>query len=805
MWETIAIYVLRYRLLLLLGLFGFTGFMAWEAKDIQLTYDFAKIVPEDDPKYIAFKAFRETFGEDGNVMTIGMQSRALFDVEFLNAWKQLGDDILAIDGIEAVLSITHAFEVVKDTATRSPVIRSFLDGPLASQAAADSFEQRINDLPFYRHFLYNPDTKATILAITFNRKKLDSKDRLGIVDTIVALGDKFGEQHDEVMHYSGLPYLRTYNMTTISRELRMFLLFAMVVLAGLLLFLFRNVYAVVLPLIVVVFGAVWSLGTLVILGYKITILTGLLPTLIVVIGIPNCVYMINKYHSEYRKHGNKQKALARTISKIGLVTLFTNLTTAIGFGVFYFTDTKMLDEFGIVAFLNILATFLISVILIPVMFSYLPEPKTRQLLHLDNKVLLRILDFLEVWALSHRRIVYLIFGVGLVFAIIGLVQLKAEGYILDDVSKSSKVYKDLKFFEQQFSGIMPFEITVDTRKDKGATDRTTMAKLVELEDSLALYPVFSRPLSLAEGYKFLVQSYYNGNPKYYRLPTGFELSQNPAMRSYLRKFQVDTAADLSIRFTDSSARVARISYRMADIGSDSLPKLLADIQPIIDSIFPPEDYDVQLTGTSIIAIEGFNFLIDGLVYSVGLAFILIALIMAYLFRSLRMLLLSLAPNIFPLLVTAGIMGFFDIPLKPSTVLIFSVAFGISVDYTIHFLAKYRQELMWHNWDIVKTVRVSLRETGVSMIYTSLILFFGFIVFTGSEFDGTANLGRLTSITLVVAMLSNLVFLPALLVSVKRWEDRRAVRNEVLTDVYNEEEDIDFDKLDFDHEQQERPL
>lgn len=742
--------------------------MGYQATQVQLTYNFARIIPEDDPKYIDFMSFRKVFGEDGSVMAIGMRSQGLFTQDVLNDWYRLGKDIEEVKGIENVLSVAHAFEVVKDDSTRKPIVKPLMTAPLATDSAVDAYEEHFLNLPFYQGFLYNPETHATIMAITFNKKVLDSKARLGVVDSIVELSRQFAREHSINLHYSGLPYLRTYNMTTISSELRMFLILAMVVLAVLLFVLFRNIYAVVLPLVVVIFGAVWSLGSLVLLGYKITILTGLLPTLIVVIGIPNGVYMINKYHTEFKKHGNKQKALVRSLSKIGHVTLFTNLTTAIGFGVFFLTNTKLLDEFGLVAFLNILATFFISVILIPVMFSYLPEPKSHQLVHLENRWLNSILDRLELWSLRQRPLVFLVFGGLLVAAAIGVTQLKAEGHILDDVSKRSTVYKDLKFFERHFAGVMPFEIIVNTGREGGALDRNVLKKIDRLQDTLTAFHAFSRPLSVVEGYKFLMQAYYNGNPKHYRMPTGFELSQNPGLRRFLNQVELNTNKKLSLKIMDSLRQRARLSVRMADVGSDSLPKLLARLQPKVDSIFPPGKFDVTLTGTSIVAIEGFNFLIDGLKYSVGLAFIIIAFIMAYLFRSLRMLLISLLPNIFPLLVTAAIMGYLDIPLKPSTVLVFSVAFGISVDYTIHFLAKFRQELTWHSWDILKTVQVSLRETGVSMLYTSLILFFGFIVFTGSEFQGTANLGLLTSITLVVSMLSNLIFLPALLIAVRKF-------------------------------------
>ena len=780
-----------------MGLLLITALMAYLAVDIKMTYDFAKIVPSDNPKYKEYLNFRQLFGEDGNVMVLGISTPQLFSQKIFNDWYKLGNDIKKIDGINAILSVPHAYVLQTDSLHQFNVA-PLLKGPIASAAQMDSVEQQFKDLNFYQGLIYNPKTNATLMAVTFNREQLDSKDRLGMTDSILELTEAFSEHHNIEIHYSGLPFIRSYKMTTISKELQRFLIYAMIILAVILFILFRNIFAVIVPLAVVIIGAIWSLGTLVILDYKITLLTGLIPTLIVVIGIPNCVYMLNKYHSEFKKHGNKQKALLRVISKIGHVTFFTNLTTAIGFGVFYFTDTQMLSEFGIVAFLNIVATFAISLIAIPVIFSYLPEPKTRHTLHLDSRIVNYLLDNFEHWVKFYRVRIYIVTGILFIAAIIGVFQLNARGYILDDVPEESKIYTDLMFFEENFEGIMPFEILIDTKKEGGATEMATLQKIDRAKDTLDTYTIFSKPMSLAEAVKFARQAYYD-NPDQYGLPQTYPGSPDNRFLLALDKIQLNNNDALPVNLMDKEKQVARISLQVADIGSDSMPKVIDSLRPKFNEIFPPEEYDVSFTGTSIIALEGFNFLIDGLIYSVALAFLLISFIMAYLFRSLRMLLLALIPNLIPLIVTAGLMGYFNIPLKPSTVLIFSVAFGISVDYTIHFLAKYRQELYRHNWDISKTVMVSLRETGVSMIYTSLILFFGFIIFTASDFDGTVNLGRLTSITLIVAMLSNLVVLPALLASFERIVNRKAIKNEPLIDVYNEEEDIEMDKLDFKNE------
>lgn len=779
-----------------------TGFMGYHALQTKLAYDFAHIIPDDHPKYQDYLTYVGQFGEDGNIMVLGVQSTDIFILPFFQDWYGLGNDIKAIQGIDEVFSIPHSFRIEKDEAERRFVLRPFVQDMPRTQSELDSLQGIFLEMPFYSGLVHNPEKHSTLMAITFNKEQLDSKDRLEIVDDILELAAGFEEKHDTEVHYSGLPFIRSYNMTTISSELTKFLIFAMIILAIILYILFRNVMAVVFPLMVVIIGAIWSLGTISLFGFEITILTGLIPTLIVVIGIPNCVYMLNKYHAEYKKHGNKQKALMRMIAKIGHVTFFTNLTTAIGFGVFFFMDTAILSEFGLVAFFNIVATFIISIIAIPIVFSFLPEPKLKHTVHLESRFFNFLLNQFEHWSKNFRVIIFSLAAVILGVAIFGMFQLKTSGFILDDVPQESKIYKDLQFFEQNFDGIMPFEIIIASNRAKGATELAFLQKISQAEDILGQYGEFAKPLSISNAFKFAHHAYHNYNPGFYRLPSSLELNNNPDLIAYLNRTNLDEGIGISNNFLADSQRTARISVQMADIGSDSMPKVMAELRPKFDSIFPAPEYDVTFTGTSVVALEGFSFLIDGLVYSVILAFLLIALIMGYLFRSFRMLFLALIPNVFPLIVTAGIMGYFNIALKPSTVLIFSVAFGISVDYTIHFLAKYRQELLRHSWNISKTVVVSLRETGISMIYTSLILFFGFIVFTFSEFQGTVNLGRLASVTLVVAMLANLVILPALLISFEKVVNRKAIKKEPLLEVYDEETDIDFDKLDFDHDRKE---
>jgi predicted RND superfamily exporter protein len=418
--------------------------------------------------------------------------------------------------------------------------------------------------------------------------------------------------------------------------------------------------------------------------------------------------------------------------------------------------------------------FFISLIFIPVVLSFLPVPKSRHMKYLDNQRLKRWLDRLERWSLNHRKLIYGVTAVLMVAAIMGIFRLKSVGYIVDDLPKTDKIYTDLKFFEKNFKGVMPLEILVDTRKKYGVSRNLgNLLKIDSLSKFLVAMPEIARPLSIAEGLKFAKQAFFEGDSSNYSMPTNYDL---PALAEYL-SFKKDSGgvknsfAKLVSTFMDSSRQQARISVSMADVGSAHLPEILDSITNQVNKLFPKEKYDVQLTGTSITFLEGSSFIINGLKESIIWAFLLIALCMLYLFRSFRILFCSLLPNIIPLAITAGVMGWVGIPLKPSTVLVFSVALGIAIDITIRFLVNYKQELPHQQYDMQKTVIATIHSTGISIIYTSLVLIAGFIIFCFSGFGGTQALGWLTSLTLVTATFTNLVLLPALLIGFVRFKKR----------------------------------
>ena len=313
-------------------------------------------------------------------------------------------------------------------------------------------------------------------------------------------------------------------------------------------------------------------------------------------------------------------------------------------------------------------------------------------------------------------------------------------------------------------------------------------KIEKLSNVLETYPEFSKPSSYIDAVKYSKQAFYNGESTYYSLPNSQE---QRVILSYLKNSS--EGLGFGNLLMDSLKQEARISLRVADISTSKMDSIFDSLLPKINEIFDPEKYDLIITGTSIVFLNGTKFLIKNLVLSLLLVVILISIFMAWMFNSFRMVVVSIIPNLIPLLLTGAIMGYFGIALKPSTILVFSIAFGISVDDTIHFLAKYRQELLMNNWNIRKSVFSALNETGVSMFYTSVVLFFGFFIFVASDFGGTIALGLLVSITLMLAMLSNLLLLPALLLSLEKIINYEAFQ-EPLLDTFDEEEDVELDEL-----------
>jgi predicted RND superfamily exporter protein len=768
MWKALGEAILRYKIILVLLLLGATAFMGWHASKVKLSYEFSRAIPTDNPKYQAYQEFRSKYGEDGNLLVIGIQTKDIFQQPIFNDYLKLHEDLKKTAGVDDVISMPAAVNLIKDSATEELEAKQIFNGAALSQAQIDSSKTIFYSLPFYRNLLYNRETNAWLMGVRINKNILNSEKRTGVVDDISKLTTEFGSKHQLEMHLSGLPLIRTKLATRIANETKWFTLGSILLSAFILLLFFRSFSAMLLSLAVVVIGVIWSFGTIELLGYKITLLTALISPLIVVIGIPNCIYFLNKYHTAYKETGERRSAIIQMIAKMGVVTLFCNISAAIGFAVFALTKSALLKELGAVAGFNIMMLFFISLILIPAALSVLSPPNEKQVRYLNNATLQTWLDRLERWALNHRRLIYVTTLIVLAISIAGIFRLKSVGYIVDDLPKTDKIYKDLKFFETNFKGVMPLEILVDTKKKYGVSrNLNNLLKIDTFSQYLSSRPYIGKPLSIAEGLKFAKQAFFEGDTLNYSMPAEYDL---PALAQYLSmrndSGSTNSFTKLVSSFMDSSKQEARISVSMQDVGSARLPLILDSIQKVANNIFDSTRYKVLLTGTSVTFLEGTRFIINGLKESIVWAFLLIALCMLYLFKSFRILLCSLIPNVVPLIITAGIMGWAGVAIKPSTVLVFSVALGIAIDITIRFLVNYKQEFKG-TADARQNVISTIHSTGLSIIYTSIVLIAGFVIFCFSGFGGTQSLGWLTSITLVTATITNLVLLPAMLIDLRK--------------------------------------
>jgi predicted RND superfamily exporter protein len=819
MWNRIAARLIRQRLLWLILLGLGTAFMAMQIPNARLQYTFKGLLPKTDSTAIEHQLFVELFGSEGNVLLIGADARDLQNPEHLQAWFELAegirsmdvrldtvddgmDEMVSLPMIDSVFCMTHAFTLAKDTAMRrfklQPLIPNgaMVVGGEVTQGFTDSLFASISQLPFYEGLLYTNDGDATLMTVFLDADLFNSKKRGTVVEDLVAMSDEWSEKYGVDLAISGLPFIRTEMTNKVKGEIGWFIGAAMLVTAFLLLLFFRNFVVMGVSLLVVATGVIWSLGTIALFDYPITMLMSLIPPLMIVIGVPNCIYLVNKYHAEYKRHGNKAMALQRMIVKVGNATLLTNVTTALGFATFIFTHSDMLREFGVVASINILVMFGISIVIIPALMTWLPAPKVKHTRHLDRRWMFAFVNRLVVIVQDHRPRVYIGALVVLLFSLGGVWQMETTGNIVDDLPDDDRVIQDLKWMESRFQGAMPFEIMVDTHKPNGATNPAVQNRIEKMQLLLRTYPEFSRSISAVDAAKFANQVYFGGSPGRYRLPTRQERSFiGPWIRGTADAAKTTSESEGVIgNFFNSTQSIARVSSQMADIGTLEMRDLMSRIRPRLDSIFPPDQFGLILTGTSVVFLEGTSYMVKNLGISMALAICVIALMMAWLFKSARMVAIALIPNLFPLLFTAGFMGWTGIAIKPSTILVFSIAFGISVDDTIHFLAKYRQELNLKSWNIRESVILALKETGVSMMYTSVVLFFGFLMFAMSGFDGTRSLGLLVSITLGVAMFTNLLLLPSLLLAFEKSLTTRSF-SEPFFSIVDEEEDIELEDLE----------
>jgi len=787
-WTRTSRFILKNQIIVLTAIVIVTFLLGSQMKHIKFSYTEANLLPSDHPENIKYDQFLNIFGEEGTLVLLAVSDSTIFTPEKFNNWNQLAKKLDSFSEIEFSISIGDLKELKKDKKNKRFELVPIIKAPIKNQQDIDNLKTHLfENLPFYDNLLFNKKTQTIQTGLYLDKNIVNTKTRKDFIfEQLNPIIEKFEKDNNIDVRVSGMPFVRTMNSANIKSEMGMFVGLALGITALIFFFFFRSFRATFITLLVVSIGVVWAFGFIGLFRYEITILTALIPPLIIVIGVPNAIFIINKYQQEVKKHGNKTKSLQRVISKVGNATFMTNITTSAGFATFIFTNSQLLNEFGIIASINIMAIFVLSLLIIPSIYSFMPLPKEKHLNHLKRQWISKIVEWMVSMVRHKKLTIYATAIIVIISSIIGVYKIRVSGSLIEDMPKDKVFFQDIVFFEKEFGGIMPLEILIDTKQDKGVLKLSTLKKIEKLNEAIDLIPDLSKSISINNLVKYSKQAFYNGNPKYYQLPTSQE-------KTFLLRYIQNSANNTNTlqNVVDSTGRYARVTTYMKDVGTEKMERIQERLQAVIDKEFNKEKYTVTLTGKALVFLRGTNYLINNLVISLSLAILLISLFMGWMFRSMRMIFISLIPNLLPLLVTAGLMGYLGIPIKPSTILVFSIAFGISVDDTIHFLAKYRQELIANNWKVRKSVYKALRETGVSMFYTSIVLFFGFLVFVISSFGGTKALGGLVSVTLLFAMVSNLLLLPALLLSLERKiANKRTLKKPKMQIIPKPENDIE---------------
>ena len=764
MWNRIAIYILRHRVLNLVIASILLVFLGLEAFKVRMGHNIANTLPATDTTMVVYREFLEKYGQDGQTIFIGMYDDSLFTLKHFQDYYDLNTKIRELPGVTECLSVSKVYNIVKNDSLKKFELSQVVQRRPETQAEVDSIKEVIMSLAIYDKLLFNTETHSTMMLVSLDEAHANTSIRTELTDAMSLILDEYGEKHGVEMHISGMPYIREITTQTMVKEIVGFTALSILV-AGLILYLFfRSWRPLVSVVTIVLLSVIYMFGIMALLDFEVTILTGVLPPLLIIIGVENSIFMLNKYHREYEVCHDRIRALSNVIVRIGPANFLTNTTTAVSFASFIITRNMLLVPFGILASICIMLTYVMTMVLLPTFFSYQKRPEGKLVNYMNSPRISFIMDKVSAFVLSKKRYIYAVVVALMVICVAGATRMSTSGRVVDDIAKGDKLYKDIVFFEDNVGGVMPFEISIDTRKPRGIMNANFIRKVQQMQDSLAMYPEFSEPLSIAEVVKFARQGFFNGSRDQFKVPTNNEFT---FIMKYMPETKDGKLPKIVTQYVDSAMQSTRISVQMANVTTPEIDAISKSLRPKIDEIFPKEKYDVVMTGSAMVTLQGTNYLIVNLAHSLLLAFIVIAILMVITFHKFKMVVISLIPNLIPLLFTAGLMGYCGIPLKMSTILVFSIALGISVDNTIHYLARYRLQMKINNNDIKKSVMAAILETGPSMIYSATILICGFLIFAFSSFGGTKIVGLLVPFTLLIALITNILVLPALVLTFNR--------------------------------------
>ncbi|MEO1055233.1 MAG: MMPL family transporter [Bacteroidota bacterium] len=725
-----------------------TLFLAFFLKDVKFNYEFESFFPTDDTDLDFYLAYRETFENDNDYLLLGIEHQpSVFDSAFLNRVDQVADGLKELNLVSSVFSLLDV---------KYPVISAagYFEIPALHTDAPEKY--KIDSTKIFRNesLVGNAISKdGRHLALLIKHKQQITKPEADSL--VVQITDLMHQHGFDDYRLAGKAKAQGIYINKMQEELTIFLSISIVLVTIFLTLAYRTWWGVIVPLVVVLLSVIWIIAIMGLLGKSLDILMILLPTIMFVVGMSDVIHILTKYIEELRLGVNKIRALRLTLKEVGLATFLTSLTTSVGFVTLITASISPIREFGIYTAIGVFTAYVVAFTLLPPILLFLKKPKIS-----DQKVYKkRWINFLGqsfLWVLKNGKAVMVFSLIITTLSIIGIYRIEINTYLIEDIPNNDPLKEDFSFFDEQFGGSRPFELSVQVRDtSRTVYDLAVLKEIDKVENYLTEeYGVrnIASPVLIAKSLNKAV----NGG-----LEKAFELPQNERdlkkVKRYIRRIQ---RSNQGASLTDQKARQARISGKMADIGSAITLQRTQEFYQFVHQHIDKNLISCRITGTSNLIDKNNLYLTANMLEGLGIAFGVIAIIVGILFKSIRMIFITLIPNIIPLLIVAAIMGYFGITLKLSTSIIFTIAFGIAVDDTIHFTSKLKIELQ-KGRSLLYAIKRTYISTGKAIIITTAILSGGFLTLVLSSFGGTFYTGLLVSLTLVFAVLIDLTLLPVM--------------------------------------------
>ncbi len=718
---------------------------------VKMDFTIEQLFSQDDPVIERFMTFREEFAGVDNIIFLIYESDDPFSRTNLVKNRQMVDALAEIEGVESVKSLTN---IELFTEGGDYLLQPVYDEIPLSTDSLLAGQKRMMSSELVKNYMISEDGKVAAILVEIDRNYNEHKGRERILSEI----DQVQLQVDWDWHQAGLPVIRTrYVQYMIADNVR-FLIPVTLMLVIFLSVLFRSLVGLLLPLMVVGLTIIWTLGFMVASGVTINIISYMIPTLLMIIGVSDSVHFLVKYFHTLKDVGHRKEALFQTVKKIGTAIFFTSVTTGIGFGALSFVNIKIVKDFGIYTAVGVFFAFIITVLFIPSMLMIIKRTPESKLEAYSRGFRMRIINRVILLVRAYPK---QIIAMGIIISIVGVfgaVQMNPHSKLLEDLRPGNILLDDMHVAEERMGAVLPIEIIIEVDGDGPFEDIQDVEVLTFL-DQLSRYvsniSEVGKVVSVSDYMKEIHRAMNDGDPTFYKIPESREM-----IAQYMLLYEGEFESLMNIDYTK-----LRIAAQIKDIDSRRSTEMENEINNYILSIVP-NGLTVEVTGTAFLALRTNNYLVKNLTNSFLIAFVVITILMAFLFRSVKMALISVLPNIIPMMIMAAVLGFFQIPLRPSTAMTFAIAFGIAVDDTLHYLTRYRMELAEADRHYRQANDATLMGTGIAMMSTTTILVSGFLVLTLSEFIPTVQFGTLSAITILSALFADLTFLPALLSLVK---------------------------------------